>query len=210
MEWWSALKKQRWSQQKLIWCKFFELRCHWITFSPTSPKLTSKSATDVTFTDPVKVTSAECRVLSPKLLYSRKGYPVFYETDNYTFSAKVAWTCDLSIGQQGGTCVEISGKMVLSSLDLGKHFPDRFVGSITSSKSYWAQHIQQVGLLLLNPLKSQSESVKWLPVQGFAFCFCHSPSSPSLISLSSLFSDEQSFHNFIHLPPFQLPRENYK
>lgn len=39
-------------------------------------------------------------------------------------------------------CVEISSKMVLSSLDLDQHFPDRFVGSITSSKSYWAQHIQ--------------------------------------------------------------------
>lgn len=100
MEWWSALKKQRWSQQKLIWWKFFELRCHWITFSPTSPKLTSKSATDVTFSDPVKVTSAECQIMSPKLLYSRKGHQVFYETDNHTFSAKVPWTCNLSIGQQ--------------------------------------------------------------------------------------------------------------
>lgn len=100
MEWWSALKKQRWSQQKLIWWKFFELRCPWITFSPTSPKLTSKSATDVTFSDPVKVTSAECQVMSSKLLYSRKGHQVFYETDNHTFSAKVPWTCNLSIGQQ--------------------------------------------------------------------------------------------------------------
>lgn len=100
MEWWSALKKQRWSQQKLIWWKFFELRCHWITFSPTLPKLTSKSATDVTFSDPVKVTSAECQIMSSKLLYSRKGHQVFYETDNHTFSAKVPWTCNLSIGQQ--------------------------------------------------------------------------------------------------------------